>query len=328
MKNILLIDIDSTIPNIALMKLSSYYKDKGYSIELLRLFIPYYPNRKKKVAFIDTSLYYKVFASSIFKDSYKYVKGNNIIFGGTGYDPLVKLDKIIENYKCDYTLYNEIKRSYNFITRGCIRNCYFCLVRQKEGFLHKVNSIEDIIKEAIELDHKELIFMDNNILAYKEHNSIFKILAKTKFKIDFNQGLDFRLLNEENQLLLSKLKYQSEYIFAFDDWSYKNLIDQKKYLFDRFGKWKIKLYLYVNPEMELSNIINRIIYCKHNNYLPYVMRDIRCWDSINNEFYIDIAAYCNQPNLFKKISFKEFLSIRHKNKFRINKSNKIWEESK
>jgi len=44
---VLLVDADSTIPNIALMKLSAWHKFLGDDVELVRANLPYYPNRKK-----------------------------------------------------------------------------------------------------------------------------------------------------------------------------------------------------------------------------------------------------------------------------------------
>lgn len=321
---VLLIDVDSTIPNLALMKLSAYYKLLGYEIDLIRLNIPYYPNKVKKVHNVDTSGYNLVFGSCIFTDNYKYVKGLNIIWGGTGYDFKISLDLVIENIECDYLLYDNITKTYDFITRGCIRNCYFCFVPQKEGKLHKVKDVSTIIKSAKDRGHKEIMFLDNNILAYAGHSEVLQKLVDSRLKVDLNQGLDVRLLDTSNQMLLSKLKYQREYIFAFDSWSYKKVIDSKMELLKAFGSWKVKFYIYIHPNMSLSETIKRVEYCKNHKYLPYIMRDITCWSSEYNEFYIDISAYCNQPSFFKKMSFQDFLLKRHVNINRIKSSSELY----
>ena len=77
----------------------------------------------------------------------------------------------------------------------------------------------------------------------------------------------------------------------------------------------------------IGDTINRLEWCREHKCLPYVMRDIACWDSKYSQFYIDLAAYCNQPNLFKKLSFDEFLIKRHttkNSKPRIESSSKLW----
>ncbi len=83
---ILLIDADSTIPNLALMKLSAYWKGKGYTVDLITLKIPYYPSRIKKHHNIDTSGYEKAYCSVVFCGNAEYIHGENIDFGGTGVD--------------------------------------------------------------------------------------------------------------------------------------------------------------------------------------------------------------------------------------------------
>ena len=164
-KKILLIDVDSTIPNIPLMKLSTFYKEKGFKVVLKQLHIPYYPYKHKPTYEFDTSKYYKTYASAIFNKNNQFIKGDNIIFGGTGYDYKIELDEEVEKCQPDYSLYQEKNTTYDFITRGCIRNCYFCVVPKKEGMIHLVKDVNIIIKEAKERGHKNIMFFDNNILA-------------------------------------------------------------------------------------------------------------------------------------------------------------------
>lgn len=322
-KTILLVDVDSKIPNLALMKLSTYYKSLGYEVKLHKIGFSYYP-KKRIVKTIDATPYDKVFISIIFKINKPYIKIINckdVTYGGVGYSLTNKLHKDIERLQCDYTLYPENKCSYGFITRGCIRNCYFCVVPKKEGMIHKVNCIDNIIK------HKKVIFFDNNILAFNEHNKILKKLVKLKVKCSFNQGLDIRLINNTNAKLLSKLNYEGEYFFAFDNINDLKLIEKKLRIVKQFitKDWKIKMFLYCNPNMNIqTNILFRVNWCKENKVLPYLMRDITCWDNINKNFYIDLAAWCNQPAMFKKITFQQFLLKRTNNINRQKKSMKIY----
>jgi len=314
---ILLIDADSKIPNIPLMKLSTYYKKKNYNVELLKLNLPYFPNKKKKEYNIINS-HDRIYCSVIFEGNKNYIKGKNIIFGGTGIDLSTKLPDNIENLDCDYSLCPDNNTSYGFITRGCIRNCYFCKVPKKEGYIHKVNNVKDIIK------HKTVKFLDNNILAYDEHEDVLKELIELNIKCQFNQGLDIRLITNINSILLSKLNYLNEYIFAFDNIKCKNIIKEKLKILSWRKDFQLKFFVYIHPSMNLEDTIQRIEWLKNNKCLPYIMRDITCWNSKYNQFYIDIAAYCNQPNLFKKLTFEEFLNKRHTNINRINQSYNIY----
>jgi hypothetical protein len=296
---VLLIDADSKIPNLALMKLSTYYKTKA-TVVLLQLRIPYYPRKKKPIR-IDTSKYDLVFCSVIFQGNAQYVKGDNIVFGGTGVDLTTVLPKKIENLQPDYHLYPQDNISYGFISRGCIRNCYFCVVPQKEGHIHQVSTLDRIIK------HKKVRFLDNNILALPNHKEILRELVQRRTAVSFSSGLDVRLVDEENSVLLEKLNYYSDYAFAFDSFKDRDLIDEKLKILDWRKPWRFKFFVYVNPRMSLSKTIKRLEFLRERQCLPYIMRDISCWDSEYKMFYIDLAAWCNQPEIFKNTSFREFL---------------------
>lgn len=117
-----LIDVDSKIPNIALMKISNYHKAKGDDVNW------YDPMFDR----FDTDLCYvsKIFT---FTPDYQYFPFCPIIKGGTGYDIKTKLDPDIEICDLDYCLYPGCDYSLQFLSRGCIRKCSFCLVREKKG---------------------------------------------------------------------------------------------------------------------------------------------------------------------------------------------------
>jgi hypothetical protein len=115
-----------------------------------------------------------------------------------------------------------------------------------------------------------------------------------------------------------------EYIFAFDDWNFRHILEEKIELLQWVKDWKLKFFVYVNPLMNIGNTIKKIEYLKNIKALPYIMRDISCWNSEFSEFYTDIAAYCNQVSLFKKMTFKEFVFKRYNESGRSQSSWKIW----
>jgi len=324
---ILLIDADSVIPNLPLMKLGGWHKSKGDDVTLHKCNLPYYPTRKKITYYTPHTLFDEfdiIYCSVVFDGNVSYVKGKNIIFGGTGFDLNTTLPDEIEHFEPDYSLYPNNNTSYGFITRGCIRNCSFCKVPKKEGYIHKVNNIDDIVR------HKQVKFLDNNILAFPDHEQILQELVDKKIKCQFNQGLDIRLLNERNSKLLSELNYWGVYTFAFDSYTYKDIIEEKMSLLKWAKDWQLRFFVYVHPDMSIRETVQRIIFLKNHKCLPYVMRDISCWDSVYNPFYIDICSYTNQVNFFKKSSFQDFLIKRHtskSSKYRIEQSLMLWNEN-
>lgn len=305
MKSVLIVDGDSTIPNLACMRLSSYHKSIGDNVSFRRLGLSYYPSKKNRRHFIDSNNFDIVYCSVIFTGTKDYIHGDDIIYGGTGHDLTTVLDSEVEQCELDYSLYPDNDTSYGFISRGCSRKCYFCVVPQKEGKTKEVSSIDDIVK------HPRVKFMDNNFLSLPNHIELLEELIDKNIKCQFNQGLDFRLLTEENSNLLSKLNYDGDYIFAFDDYKYKNYMDKQIELLDWRKDWQMKFYVYVNPKMKCQDTVKRVEWLRDHKCLPYVMRDRACWKSKYSQFYTDLAAYANQPAFFKKMTFDNFLVKRN-----------------
>ena len=307
MMKILLVDVDSKVPNIALCKLSSYHKSCGDDVELIKLKYKGYPSRTKETI-VDAKGYEKVYVSTIFthnKDSAKVINCPDVAQGGSGYDLNTNLPDYIEVYPLDYSIYKDNDISYGFMTRGCVRNCEYCFVPKKEGALKFDKTVDEIYNPS----HKMICFLDNNILAYKDHKKILKDLGDRRIRCQFAQGLDIRLLDEENLLLLQKLNYVGEYTFAFDFMSIEKIISEKLDMIKRFGfKKRLRFYVFVSPRYtSIADDVYRIDWLRSRGILPYVMRENTCWGSEHEKFYTDLAAWCNTPLAFKKISFKDFL---------------------
>lgn len=323
---VLLVDVDSHIPNLALMKLSSFYKAKGAEITLIRYKLMAHPHHRKiRVNNLDADLTFVSIIFTVNKDRISFDKQEGVQLGGSGYDLTKQLPKEIENTEPDYSIYPEFNYSIGFLSRGCIRKCQFCIVPQKEGPIHQVTSPQAIIK------HELVLFLDNNFLALSNHYDLLKDIIKTGAKFQFNQGLDIRLLDEPTADLLAKARTYREIIFAYDDLKLKNSIEPKIINFaTKVAPWKIKLFIYCHPKHDIKNdVLYRIEFCRRNKILPYLMRDAACYSDKNNHFYVDLAAYINQVYTFKTMSFSEFLKRRHpKNTDRIQRSLQIYQGSK
>lgn len=321
---ILLVDVDSKIPNLALMKLSSYYDD--HDVDFIKLKFNGYPRKTRKIRKINAIEYDKVFVSIIFdvnKDVIIIENCDDVLIGGSGYDLSVVLPDYIDDLDEDYSLYPDNNYSYGFITRGCIRNCYFCLVPNKEGKTYFYRDWRRIVR------HKRTYFLDNNILGYKEHKKILEELVYEKVACQFNQGLDIRLIDDENAALLSEMNYVNDYIFAFDDIKFEKMVDRGLNIFQKYfdKEWQIKMYIYCHPLMPLNDVIYRINWCKDRKIFPYLMRDSSCWNSEYRDFYIDLAAYCNQSSL-KYLEFDDYMvrrySYRQERIERVDNNIELW----
>ena len=310
--------------NLAMRKIYNYHLTKGDSVELVNFGFNAY--KKHGTIEIDGHGYDKVYVSNIFENNadIEVIGCDNVSYGGVGSKyPLKVLSADIESIDPFY--YEHEKISYGFMTRGCVRNCYFCKVPKTEGYIHFVRHPSEICTK------EQTVFYDNNILGYKGHMDLLDWLRENNIKCQFNQGLDFRLTNDDNLRVLGRIRLFGDIIFAFDDIRYQSLIDHySPRIFKEFNKpWRTKWYLYYNPKDPIEGLLSRIYWCKNHKALPYVMRD-RSVDGMDKDirnFITDVTAWANQPSMFKKMDFDEFIYHRSNNFDRIDKDLEIWENN-
>lgn len=191
---IALVDVDGrNFPNLALMKLSAWHKAQGDSVEW---YSPLFSRPDK------------IYASKVFTftpDYIDYAYGDpEPVRGGTGYDPAVRLPDEVERTLPDYSIYPEWGSSLGFLTRGCIRNCPWCIVPRKEGKLQVVDDIE-----RIAAGRRDVVLLDNNFLAAPGEfvREQLEKAARLGLRLDFNQGLDARMVTAENARLLAACRW-------------------------------------------------------------------------------------------------------------------------
>lgn len=119
-----LIDVDShNFPNLCLMKLSEYHTRRGDRVE--------WWDPVKQYDLVYKS---RVFTDTYSKDTIQVNNADKVIQGGTGYGPGENLPHEIEHIRPDYFLYPRfLGTAYGFLSRGCPRNCGFCIVSKKKG---------------------------------------------------------------------------------------------------------------------------------------------------------------------------------------------------
>ncbi|MES9856363.1 MAG: hypothetical protein ABW166_07150 [Sedimenticola sp.] len=197
---ILLFHIDGRLPNLALMKLSSYYKSLGYNIEL-----------SKTVKLIGGAEH--LFAGSVFftKSSQQRIAklkryyGDDITIGGTGVDLKLRLPPEVEAESPDYDLYPELgDRAIGFITRGCPYRCKFCLVPDKEGGVRRVSDLDELLR-----GRDKLILLDDNLLAFPGVGGILEQMARRDLTVNFTQTLDIRMLDRDMVVLLKRVGWSN-----------------------------------------------------------------------------------------------------------------------
>lgn len=256
-------------PSLPLMKISSYYKQKGDIVELFNRWNSYDIVYASKVfSFTEDIDIYPVTADEIYKGGTGYcisVQNNKEVFDDTKNN---NLPYEIEHIYPDYSLYPEFKYAVGFLTRGCPRNCGFCIVGKKEGFCtHQVADLSEFWK-----GQKEIKLLDPNLLACKEHEKILQQLANSKSKIDFTQGLDIRLTNKDNIKLLNNIK-TSMLHFAWDNPKQDLTHDFKRFaeLTNIKSERNKSVYVLTNFNSTLEEDLYRIYILRDLGYSPYVM---------------------------------------------------------
>lgn len=180
-------------PNLALCKIARFHRLQGDSVEWV----------------IGFKHYDRIYMSKVFNfspDDTTAYDADEIVKGGTGYDIKSQLPHEIDRLQPDYSIYPNIPKdtAYGFLTRGCPNKCPWCVVPRKEG---KIRPYMDCDEIAIE-GRTKLVLMDNNILAAGDYavQQMEKIIERG-YRIDFNQALDARLVDDRFARLLAKIKW-------------------------------------------------------------------------------------------------------------------------
>ena len=267
-------DVDGhNYPNIALMKISAYHKSIGDEVEWYdALFGGWYD---------------KVYMSKVFgfSQDYQYpINATEIEQGGTGYcidyvngkeiyhkERDNQLPNEIEHIYPDYSLYPNMTKNtaYGFMSRGCPRGCNFCIVKDKEGLCStKVADLKEFWN-----GQKYIELLDPNTLACKEWKDILKQLIDSKAVVNFNQGLDIRMMTEEKAMMLSNIQTNMIH-FAWDRYEDKEMILPKFEMFRKASKVNernLSVYVLTNYDTTIEQDLERIYTLRDMGYTPYVM---------------------------------------------------------
>lgn len=312
-----LLDNGTRHPNLALMKISGYYKEREKDVRLIETYDALDPNE-----------YDEIYISKVFNFTQvdkKILKYKNIHIGGTGFftDGGENLPDEIEHHLPDYHLYEQFiehkieagkKREYykdylnysiGFATRGCFRKCEFC-VNKKYDRVH----FHSHISEWVDMGRKGIYLWDDNIFGYSKWKEVFDELDAIGKPFQFRQGLDIRLLNDEKAKRLSTSKYNGDIIFAFDHIEDARIIEKKLRLWRTYCHKGTKLYVLSGfdsqDEVDIESVFERIRIIIKYGCLPYIMRYEDYKESPFRSVYVQLARWCNQPQFLKKKSFREF----------------------
>lgn len=263
---IALVDVDShNFPNLVLMKLSAWHKNRGDEVILMSA-----ENALQEENLIFK--YDKICGACVFsgqEEILQKLESRGVHLGGTGTRYREILPPEIEHIMPDYSLYGITDTAYGFLTRGCPRGCSFCVVGEKEG--RKSYKVADVSEWWSGQENIKLI--DPNLLACTEHLELLKQLAETGAYIDITQGLDARLLTAKNIELINKLKIKNLH-FAWDNPRDDSIMSALKNFREKSrikDRRKLNVYVLVNYWSNREEDLRRIYWLRDNGFDPYVM---------------------------------------------------------
>lgn len=327
MRNILLVEPDyrSKFPPLGLLRLSTYHKMKGDRVTFTRGLVEELKNLKWHKIYISSLFTYELRRTvKTIKFYLKSVQSpEDIIVGGIAATLLP--DYIRENVKCriitgaltqkglidnerksistylpDYGIIDSDKWNYQpknsyfcRITSGCIRKCKFCAVPTLEPDFSYAQPLSEQIKLVNKIfgQKKNLILLDNNILAYKNITGIIQEIIDAGFEknskfdgryrsVDFNQGIDARLIDSRIAKLLSliclspiRLAFdfrgiEKPYIRAITSLSANGFAEFTNYVMFNFNDDPKDFYYRIRLNSELSAKLNVRITGFPMKYVP------------------------------------------------------------
>jgi len=265
---------------MALMRISQYHKEREDDIEWLNYIFKY-----------DIVYQSKIFDFT--KEDLTIIQANQIIKGGTGYDVSSHLPDIIDKSQCDYDIYPGINYSLQFFSRGCNRDCPFCIVRQKEGYIHPVDPVNlNPRGEWIEV-------LDNSFFANSNWRDAVRQLIKWDQPVNMH-GVDIRTLTEEHAYALNKLKHHKQIHIAWDNPN-QDLTPKLREVLQWISHWKLMCYVLIGFNSTLDQDIERIEKLRELRIDPFVMPYNK-----KDPYQKNLARYVNKKQIFKTISWNEY----------------------
>ena len=261
--NVLLVEPSyySRFPPLGLLKLGSYFRSRGDRVKLVHGQVDlsnFVPDRIEV-----TSLFTYAWKPVHEAIEYYHAKFPNAMvrLGGIyaslmperlrTFFPFVdihiglfeKADQYLPAYDLlkEVECWNKWDSTIVFTSRGCIRHCPYCVVPKLEGHARRVI---DNIDRFIFPGHKRIILWDNNFFALPDWKKVLNQLKNTGLSVDFNQGIDCRLIDEEKARMVADIRTPIIRM-AFDKPDEKIAIENAVKLFNEFGIYGRKIFIYV-----------------------------------------------------------------------------------
>jgi len=274
-----LYDCDKTrFPNLALLKLSAWHKVRGDDVIW-------------NAPLFGGDLNY---SSRVFTWSEKPPPGDYNM-GGWVDSPKTLPDEI--EHTCPD--YEGMDYSLGFLSRGCIRKCSFCIVPEKEGEISPHSKPQEFIR------HREVLLMDNNWLASPRWEVDWKYLQSNGHKVDFNQGLDSRLIDRSVAERLTALRWVRFIRMACDSQFRKEPLSKAVHLLRSSG-YTGGIFIYILIKDSIEDALDRVEFCRSLDLQPFAQPYADNEGNTKPEAR-RLARWCNHKAIFNTVAWEDYI---------------------
>jgi hypothetical protein len=292
MAKIAIYDVDSKIPNLALMKLSAFHKAKGDAVEA------YSP------LFADQ--FDQIYASTIFDFSDKsLLDPARMEIGGSAWSLEKNLPPDVEAMTPDYSFYG-YPHSLGFTMRGCRFRCKFCDVPKKEGRPKATNTVEELWTQR---DSDFVVLLDNDFFGNPEWKERIGELLKHDLRVCFSQGLNIRIITDEQARALASVRFwnyslsRRQVYFAWDRFQDEKLIDAGIERVKAAGikAWQMAFYVLVGFDTTPEQDLYRVTKLRDLGCDPYAMP----YDK-KDPYQKSFCRWVNHRAIFNSVKWEDY----------------------
>lgn len=290
-----ILQADGNYPNIALMKITGFHESKGDNVE-------WYNGN------LYESLYDKIYASKIFSFTpTPDLPFGKTVMGGTGFDFMNRLPIEMETADISYSLYPKCNYHIGFSMKGCRFACKFCCVPKKEGRPYKYNTIDELLTNT--KGGNRLMLLDNDFFGGPDWKENLNRISQLKLKICFIQGLNIRIITDEQAALLSKCNYQNsrfnqKYLtFAWDRYNDGKLVRDGIQTCNKNGirSNHMQFFVLIGFDTTHEQNMERVMTLRSLGCMPFVMPYNK-----NDPYQRSFTRWVNHRATFKSCTWENY----------------------
>ena len=191
-------------------------------------------------------------------------------------------------------------------------NCSWCIVPDKEGDIRAHADVEEF------LHCDRVVLMDNNILAHSHGIEQIEKMGRLNLKVDFNQGLDARLIDDSVAKRLSKLKWLSPLRLSCDHKGQMSSVRKAVEILRWHNVTPVRYFCYVLVR-DVDDAVERVKFLKGINVDPFAQPYIDTIGSKPSWRQRMFSRWVNHKAEFKSRTWDDYSAQEYNSKYRRRK---------